>query len=860
MRSYYLLVLFLSISFSVLGQKLPTLPVAAAPVTSKSGSTAVKRRAAPKPKPAPVKATKSEDVEVEIPSDEPRYSYQFFDDFMEESDLWCYGNSSTGSSGIVNGKLEITGSSENSISTACYPAFAIDVRKNWTVSVTTKNLGQNLSWGIYFGSHEEGINHRFTISSDKKYNITTYPESGDYPEINGESSAIQTAKENVLGISYLQGSLKFYINGTVVETINNPITAQGFGMFVLGEGKVIFDNFELKGFPGKIKAFVAETPTISEGTAAAETSSEMDSTSSAEVLPAAPQPKMLDIFDKFNADPNPWPKSETNVYSIVPENEKYTISTKDGVRVSVLPAFNIDPQLDWTCSALATWVKGNPKRAYGIEFASSDERTHRFGINADGNYSWNIYNKTTNLWEPKTEWTANENIRKSGSNILKIEKRDDKITFFVNEIALQTLYFSVPFGNHFGVVSEGNQTIDFQYFRLNGTQPVEEVQPTPAVVLTSYYEVPFSMSDDFSGTHKWCEENTPQSMQFIAEGSFSIFSKDASDHICAQAFTINPNKNWISSVETTWMMGEEDQAYGLQFASGSQGKYMLNIGAYGFYEVSYYNAAKNTWTSLVDWTESEHIVKKGKNELRVEKNGEFLKIYINSHFLNTIPVQATIGNGFGLFASGKQQIIFDNFNLLGFEPTAVDSLRLDQTGSSLIINSTFEEAGIWASQNDITCFKGVESGIYRIDSKEAEKGTFSTIDANIKTNEDWTSSVLTTWNSGKEDQLYGLIFSEGTGGKYYFAITAGGLLDISRFNKVTEQWEPIKEGEISAINKRSSNILKAKFEGGSLRFYINDELIETTSFTGGFGSTFGMEVDDIQSVSFDNFRIEGTLK
>jgi hypothetical protein len=129
----------------------------------------------------------------------------------------------------------------------------------------------------------------------------------------------------------------------------------------------------------------------------------------------------------------------------------------------------------------------------------------------------------------------------------------------------------------------------------------------------------------------------------------------------------------------------------------------------------------------------------------------------------------------------------------------------------------------------------------------------------VNLEKDFSVEASTRWIRGEDKNGYGIDFvSDYEGNRYYsFQVAAIGYYSILYYQN--NQWSDIIPWKSSSAVNRSNepNILKIKKEGNDLFFYVNNTLLTTIPWKGGFGKDFGFRIFDKQVVEFDDFTIKG---
>jgi tetratricopeptide (TPR) repeat protein len=122
---------------------------------------------------------------------------------------------------------------------------------------------------------------------------------------------------------------------------------------------------------------------------------------------------------------------------------------------------------------------------------------------------------------------------------------------------------------------------------------------------------------------------------------------------------------------------------------------------------------------------------------------------------------------------------------------------------------------------------------------------------------DFEIEVTQKWES--EGGQSGVVFcsNRATSSNYYFQIVSNHIFQVYSYeNDVNEKI--LAKGTSSDINvDGSANVLKIVARDKSIMFYVNNKLLETLPFDGGFGKDFGVFSGSRTKVQFSTFKLSG---
>jgi len=166
----------------------------------------------------------------------------------------------------------------------------------------------------------------------------------------------------------------------------------------------------------------------------------------------------------------------------------------------------------------------------------------------------------------------------------------------------------------------------------------------------------------------------------------------------------------------------------------------------------------------------------------------------------------------------------------------------------------------WYSKSDENHDFKIVNGKYRFASLKDNANWYVANPIDLNTEKDFSLSVVAQWQDGIENNRFGIQFcSDRTGENFmFFGVSANGNYIIADFKG--GKWYPMKDWTQSEqVNKKYvPNLLTIKKEGKFITYYVNNQMIFSMPFEGGYGRSFGFRLNDKQTVEFDHLEIKGT--
>jgi hypothetical protein len=142
---------------------------------------------------------------------------------------------------------------------------------------------------------------------------------------------------------------------------------------------------------------------------------------------------------------------------------------------------------------------------------------------------------------------------------------------------------------------------------------------------------------------------------------------------------------------------------------------------------------------------------------------------------------------------------------------------------------------------------------YLIDRKLDDNYSIPTVSYEFSLDSNWIIECDTTWISGVDNALYGIVFGRKDSSFYSFGIAGS---DSFKYCKHVDwgyipiiDWKPTPK-----FNKRGSNNLRIENIENTLHFYVNGLKVDSYQAEPFFGNNFGFRVCNKQKVSFRNFK------
>jgi outer membrane protein OmpA-like peptidoglycan-associated protein len=175
------------------------------------------------------------------------------------------------------------------------------------------------------------------------------------------------------------------------------------------------------------------------------------------------QPKLL-LNEDFNTENFYWPITE---HQSIASGALIINAPEDGDQslINIL----IDPEKDYVITATLSQKAGLSEGGFGIAWGSDENYYNLFVINSSQNYAV-FSGDPTHL----KKWKKSSAIKPfSESNVLRIEKKSTKTSFFINDVLLEEQKPFPFFGNWAGIVILSQMQVGVDNFSIRQDQQVQ---------------------------------------------------------------------------------------------------------------------------------------------------------------------------------------------------------------------------------------------------------------------------------------------------------------------------------------------------------------------------------------------------
>jgi len=178
--------------------------------------------------------------------------------------------------------------------------------------------------------------------------------------------------------------------------------------------------------------------------------------------------------EQFNQENSTWNKNK-NKYSYIKNGVLVLTSEKDdALRTSWMQIF-INYKQNFSIETKIRQTKGDKSQGYGLIWGAKGwEDSYYFIISSSGFY--NIGHYYGSKYREIKEWTAHSAIKPINNyNVLKIEKNEGNIVFYINDVAVYTTFFRAFNGQMHGFLLQKSIEVEADYLIVTNEKPALEI-------------------------------------------------------------------------------------------------------------------------------------------------------------------------------------------------------------------------------------------------------------------------------------------------------------------------------------------------------------------------------------------------
>ena len=176
--------------------------------------------------------------------------------------------------------------------------------------------------------------------------------------------------------------------------------------------------------------------------------------------------KPVVLFENLIRQSTSWSELDNEDHLLHKEEDQYTVERKKDTSGSV-PCVNIEfnNEDNWTIDCDTQWISGTDNIGYGIVFGREKGNYFTFELSGNGYYG---FGKTVEWAYTKLiPWKKHDAINSWSSNHLQIKKINNELSFYINNVLVDSFQSEPFFGKSFGFSVDKNQRIIFRNFKIS---------------------------------------------------------------------------------------------------------------------------------------------------------------------------------------------------------------------------------------------------------------------------------------------------------------------------------------------------------------------------------------------------------
>lgn len=769
-----------------------------------------------------------------------------FDGYTDNKNNWSVSNNENVELDIRNGDYYFDHRRDNGGWSSTIIKY-INTSRDFKIVADIKKISgiQNNGYGIVFGRKDSQNQNLFYVNGQGSYSINKIRNGQDnFLKKWTASSAIRTGNGayNVLKVVKVGSKLEYYINNTKVYTDYSPkFFGDRVGYIVYNRQKVSVAYLSI--------GYLDKGSNINNNTN--NNNSYTNNTTGKSIL-----------FEGFNNNNNKWNSSDKSEADVFVSGGNLTINHKrsSGGWAPTIYKY-VNSSRDFSIEAQFKKISGVQNNGFGLVFGRKDnDNENRFFISAGGSYIVN-YDENGQRKYLKN-WTKSSAIRKGNysQNTLKVTKIGNTMKYYINGTLVCTSYTTKYFGNRVGFIVYDLQKIEVTYLSM---RYLDNKEDEDTIKNYTYSDSGFHFSDQFNGnSNNWYIVNDNVKTFSVSNGKYYIDHKrDTKGWSANITKTIDDNRNFEIETKIDKISGVNNYGYGLMFGKNDKGEFRFYIASNGYFKVV--RIVNDEEQLIQKWIKSSYVkTGNGKsNVLKVKKDNDYYKFYINGNFVFQTEFEPFYGNQIGYVVYNKQKIGVDYLRVKYNTSSNTNNYTNNKILKLPLVENFYSNNNGWYTGDFDNYSTKLNGGRLTIDRKK-KGGIFVSRDVDIDTQKDFVIETSISTPLSDASGLYGITFGrKNSSNEYSFLISTSGSYLYRKFdNDNYTKIIPFTSNDAIRTGAGSTNTIKIEKHGNLIRFYINGQYMNEAPFEPFFGNKFGYTVYFKQKIVVDNLNIKYQTK
>jgi len=364
--------------------------------------------------------------------------------------------------------------------------------------------------------------------------------------------------------------------------------------------------------------------------------------------------------EEFNDNELKWLTTDNVDVKIEVAYGKYIMQKKPGSNGAYTSFYysNVNGTTDFEVSASIKHSFSGNYSAFGLLWGVKDvSNFYSFLLTNEGKFVVDKCTDSKYTFLKAPEYNAAVRQGNNAVNVLKISKKGNDLSFYVNDVFIYKTSAMAFFGSGFGFYVDGNQTIEADYIKISAQRKDQYTIDMANVSKTPYLNENFN-----DNKSSWKFINDATQVTSISDGYYHFNKKSSTGYsYTALMYPLTNDKNFEFELAAKKISGSTENGYGIiWFDNITKSYYNFTVAATGYYRVLKFN--ETSTTKIKDWTICDEVnMGSGvTNKLNVVRKGTEIKFYVNNAMVYSttyVPIDIT---HVGLVVYWDQWIDFDS--------------------------------------------------------------------------------------------------------------------------------------------------------------------------------------------------------
>jgi hypothetical protein len=557
------------------------------------------------------------------------------------------------------------------------------------------------------------------------------------------------------------------------------------------------------------------------------------------------------LFEGFTDNKNDWAITNNSDVVLDVSNGDYNFDHKretGGWSSTIEQEF--DASRDFKITGQFKKLSGIDNNGFGLIYGRLDNNNqNEFFITSNGYYM--IKKFENGISKSITEWVKTEHIKigNGAYNYLEIQKEGNAVKFYINDNLVHTAYSIQFYGQRTGFIVYSNQKIAVGYLSMSYQDYKKE---------DNNLKGDFVLYDDFSSnTNNWSETKDENVSYSIYNGKYYLeHKKDKEGYLSSVDKYFDSTKDFEIETKLEHVSGDTNSPYGLLWGKKDTNYFQILITATGYYKIN--RVINNNIEEIAKWVKTNAInIGSGKeNIIKVSREGDFYKFYINNEYLTRIDFEPFFGSEIGFGVYYKQKFSADYLTVKSVKSET--NYVITNKDLTLPLFDNFDtNTNQWLLENAADYSVEMKNSKLEIERKK-KGGIFISRNIDINTSKDFIIETAMSTMGNSSEGMYGLTFGRKNGAnEFTFLISDNGSYKYRKFdNDEYKEIIPLTNSSAIRTGANQENKLKVVKSGRLLRFYINDQYVNEAPFENFFDNKLGYTIYYDKKIAVDYLNIK----